>query len=158
MAITFEHGIDLPHSPHEVFTLLDDYSKVPLWLKRCEGVAKQGTGPNKVGDKLRYAYNEAGRHGLMDGVITAYETDRHMAYRYFDKMMAVAVEFRMAPNGEGTRLTHRIEITPHSFMAKLMTPMFRMKLPRQTVQTMENVRALLARSSVVALSEAERQH
>jgi hypothetical protein len=108
-------------------------------------VAKQSSGPNKVGDKLRYAYCESGRHGLMDGVITAYEPDSHMAYRYYDKMMQVIVEFRMEPNGEGTRLTHFIDITPHSFMAKLMSPMFKMKLPKQTVQTMENIRALLAK-------------
>ena len=148
MAISFQHGIDLPQSPHQVFTLLADYSKVPLWLKRCEGVAKQGSGPNKVGDKLRYAYCEGGRHGLMDGVITAYEEDRHMAYRYYDKMMQVIVEFRMEPNGEGTRLTHHIDITPHSFMAKLMSPMFKMKLPKQTIQTMENIRALLAKEAI----------
>ncbi len=150
MAISFTHGIDLPQSPHQVFTLLADYSKVPQWLKRCEGVAKQGSGPNKVGDKLRYAYCEGGRHGLMDGVITAYEQDSHMAYRYYDKMMAVFVEFRMEPNGEGTHLTHNIEITPHSFMAKLMSPMFKMKLPKQTVHTMENIRALLAKEAVQA--------
>jgi hypothetical protein len=33
-------------------------------------------------------------------------------------------------------------------MAKLMSPMFRMKLPKQTVQTMENIRALLAKETV----------
>ncbi|ESQ93883.1 SRPBCC family protein [Asticcacaulis benevestitus] len=148
MTIAFEHGIELPQPPHQVFALLADYSKVPLWLKRCEGVAKASSGPNKVGDKLRYAYCESGRHGLMDGVITAYDQDRHMAYRYFDKMMAVVVEFHMEPSGEGTRLTHLIDITPHSFMAKLMSPVFKMKLPKQTIQTTENIRDLLAKEAV----------
>ncbi len=144
MAIIFEHSIEVPQSPHVVFTLLDDYTKVPLWLKRCEGVAKQGNGPHQVGDKLRYAYHEGGKRGVMDGIIVAFEPDQHMSYKYYDKMMQVAVEFRMAPSEEGTRLTHRIDITPHSFMAKLMTPLFKMRLPKQTRQTMENIRALLA--------------
>lgn len=147
MAIVFEHGIDLPQSPHQVFTLLDDYSKVPLWLKRCEGVAKQGTGPSKVGDKLRYAYCESGKHGLMDGVIVALEEDRLLSYKYYDKMMMVNVDFRMAPTGEGTHLVHHIEITPHSFLARLISPLWRMKLPKQTVATMENLRKLLASES-----------
>ena len=147
MAIVFEHDMELPQTPGQVFGFLDDYSKVPLWLKRCEGVAKQGKGPNTVGDKLRYAYCEGSRHGVMDGVIVAYTQDRHMRYRYYDKMMQVMVEFRIEPQGEGARLIHRIEITPHSFMAKLKTPLFRMRLPRQTLQTMENIRRLLAQES-----------
>ncbi|ESQ75174.1 SRPBCC family protein [Asticcacaulis sp. AC402] len=150
MAIAFEHSIDLPQSPAEVFGVLDDYKKTPLWLNRCEGVAKQGTGPNKVGDKLRYAYCEHGKHGLMDGVIVTQDPDSRLSYKYYDKMMQVFVDFRLEPDGTGTRLTHRIEITPHSFMAKLMSPMFRMKLPGQTVAAMEALRALLARESAAA--------
>ena len=144
MTIAFEHSIDLPQTPYQVFAVLDDYKKVPLWLKRCEGVAKQGTGPNKVGDKLRYAYCEAGRHGLMDGVIVTQDENQRLSYKYYDKMMQVFVDFRMEPSESGTRLTHRIEITPNSFMAKLMAPMIRMKLPQQTISAMESLRQLLA--------------
>lgn len=150
MAIVFEHGIDLPQSPHQVFTLLDDYSKVPLWLKRCEGVAKQGTGPSKVGDRLRYAYCQNGKHGLMDGVIVALEPDKLLSYKYYDKMMMVNVDFRMSPTDSGTHLVHRIEIKPHSFLAKLMSPMWRMKLPKETITTMESLRKLLASESLAA--------
>lgn len=148
MAIAFEHSIQLPQSPHQVFAVLDDYKKVPLWLKRCEGVAKQGAGPNKVGDKLRYAYCEAGRHGLMDGIIVAQDEDSRLSYKYYDKMMQVFVEFRMEPLDEGTKLTHRIEIKPNSFIAKLMSPLIRMKLPKQTVSAMESLRQLLASDQV----------
>ncbi len=150
MAIEFEHGIDVPQSPQTVFALLDDFKKVPLWLKRCEGVAKQGQGANAVGDKLRYAYKEGGHHGVMDGVIEAHEPDQHLRYRYYDKMMQVIVDFRMEPNGEGTHLVHRIEITPHSFMAKLMAPMFRGMIPKQTITAMECVRKLLAEEAMAA--------
>ncbi len=151
MAIVHEHSLHLPQTPHEVFAFLDDYSKVPLWLEKCEGVAKQGSGPNKAGDKLRYAYNESGKHGLMDGVILTHESDREMTFRYYDKMMSVFVAFHMAPDDlGGTRLTHRIEITPNSFMAKLMTPLFKMRLPKQTVTTMEKLKAYLARQAVAA--------
>jgi len=151
MPAVFEHAIDVPEPPHQVFALLDDYSKVPLWLKRCEGVAKQGTGPTKIGDKLRYAYCEGGKHRLMDGVVTAFEQDSLLSYKYFDKMMMVLIDFRMAPNEDGgTHLVHRIEITPHSFMAKLMMPLIRMKLPQQTIEAMESLRKLLAREAVAA--------
>ena len=147
MAIVFEHGIDLPQSPHQVFTFLDDFKKVPLWLKRCEGVAKEGPGPNKVGDKLRYAYREGNHHGVMDGNIVIYEADRSLGYKYYDAMFSVAVDFHMEPradNAEGTRLVHRIEIKPHSLMAKLIGFSVRSRIPKQTKMAMENIRSLLA--------------
>jgi len=147
VSIVFEHTVDLPQPPHEVFAFLDDFKKVPLWLKRCEGVAKCGQGPNREGDKLRYAYFEGGRHRIMDGVITGHEADRRLAYRYFDKLMQVFIEFRMEPTETGTRLFHRVEIVPHYWLAKLLAPMFRMRLPRQTKEAMEGMRAMLAAGS-----------
>ena len=150
MAIVFEHGIDLPQSPHQVFLFLDDFKKVPLWLKRCEGVAKEGHGPNKVGDKLRYAYREGNHHGVMDGDIVTYEADRRLGYKYYDAMFSVAVDFRMEPKtggGEGTRLIHRIEIKPHSLMAKLIGFSVRNRIPKQTKTAMENIRILLAQDA-----------
>jgi carbon monoxide dehydrogenase subunit G len=148
MAIVFEHGIDLPQTPQQVFVFLDDFKKVPLWLKRCEGVAKEGHGPNKVGDKLRYAYREGNHHGVMDGNIVGYEAGRHLSYKYYDAMFSVAVEFRIEPKaGEGTRLTHRIEIKPHSLMAKIIGLSVKGRIPKQTVAAMENIRALLAQQA-----------
>ncbi|MGZ3299141.1 MAG: SRPBCC family protein [Asticcacaulis sp.] len=148
MAIVFEYGINLPQPPHQVFAFLDDFKKVPLWLKRCEGVAKEGPGPNKKGDKLRYAYREAGHHGVMDGTIIAHEPDRHLSYEYYDRMMSVAVDFRIDPREEGARLTHRIEIRPHSLMARMMSPFMRGMIPSQTVMAMENIRGLLAKEGM----------
>lgn len=149
MAIVFEHGIDLPQAPHQVFGLLDDFSRVPQWLKRCEGLAKQGQGPNAEGDKLRYAYCEGGRHGVMDGVIVTREDGRRLTCRYYDRMFQVVVDFMVSRNDDGTtHLVHHIEITPNSFMAKLMAPMIRGKLPQQTISSMENLRLLLAAETV----------
>ncbi len=145
MVIVFEHGIDLPQSPAQVFAVLDDFSRLPQWLKRCEGLAKQGPGPNAAGDKLRYAYCEGGRHGVMDGVIVAHEPGRRLTCRYYDKMFQVTVDFMVSSgDGGGTHLIHHIEIKPNSFMAKLMAPMIRARIPQQTIGSMEALRGLLA--------------
>ncbi len=145
MAIVFEHGIDLPQPPSAVFALLDDFSQLPKWLKPCEGLAKLGTGPNAAGDKLRYAYAQGGRHGVMDGVIVAREPERRLTCKYYDRLFTVVVDFRVADGeGGGTRLVHHIEITPNSFMAKLMSPLIRGQLPRQTIDSMQALRQLLA--------------
>ncbi len=143
MAIIYEHSVDLPTTPDAVFVFLDDFLKVPLWLTRCEGVAKCGQGPNKLGDKLRYAYHEGGKHRIMDGVITGHDEGQLLSYRCFDKMMQVMVEFRIAPTDAGAHLTHRVEIIPQSLLAKILSPMFKYKLPKQTTEALENVRRIL---------------
>ena len=84
-----------------------------------------------------------------DGNIVAYEADRRLGYKYYDAMFSVAVDFHIEPRAsgdEGTRLTHRIEIKPHSLMAKVMGVMVRGRVPKQTVNAMENIRTLLAQT------------
>ncbi len=145
MAISYEHGIDVPQSPAEVFAVLDDFSRLPSWLKPCEGLAKQGAGPNQAGDKLRYAYVQGGRHGVMDGVIVARDDGHRLCCKYYDRLFTVVVDFRVAAGeGGGAHLIHRIEITPNAFMARLMSPFIRGGLPKQTKESMENLRRLLA--------------
>lgn len=149
MAIVFEHGIDLPQPAAQVFAVLDDFSQLPKWLKPCEGLAKLGSGPNAAGDKLRYAYVQGGRHGVMDGMILAREENQRLTCKYYDRLFTVVVDFRLGDGGNGgTHLIHHIEITPNSFMAKLMSPLIRGSLPKQTIDSMEALRRLLAAETV----------
>lgn len=145
MAIVFEHAIDVPQAPARVFAVLDDFSVLPKWLKPCTGLAKQGTGPNKTGDRLRYAYVQGRRHGVMDGIIVARDEDRRLCCKYYDRMYQVVVDFRVSAREDGgSHLVHHIEITPNAFMAKLMAPLIKGALPRQTRESLECLRALLA--------------
>ena len=148
MPIVVEHGIDLNQPPHEVFAFLDDFKRVPTWLKRCEGVAKLGQGPNKAGDKLRYAYYEGGKHRIMDGVISTYEPNRQLSYRYYDKMMQAFIDFHLEPQGTGTRLIHRVELVPNSLLCKLLLPLFKAKLPKQTKEAMADLKAILSQEKL----------
>ena len=144
MSIPFDHTIDVPQDPAAVFAFLDDLSLTPQWLGPCVGLEKLSPGPNAVGDKLKYEHEQGGRRGVMDGEITARESGKRLAFRYWDSSFEVVIDFRMEPSGNGTRLTHLIDITPKSFMTKLMTPMIRGALPKQTTDAMEKVREMLA--------------
>lgn len=144
MSIPFEHTLDVPQDSLTVFAFLDDLSLTPQWLGPCISLTKMSPGPNAVGDKLRYEHEQAGRRGVMDGEITARDPGSRLAYRYWDSSFEVTTEFRMAPAGSGTRLTHLIVITPLSFMTKMMAPMIRGALPKQTIDAMEKVKEMLA--------------
>jgi len=147
MSIQFQHTIDLPQPPSQVFAVLDDVSQTPKWLVRCTGIEVLSPGPLAPGTKLRYSYREGGRAGTMDGQVTDRTPDENLLFSYDDKMMHVDVHFALAPNNSGTRLTHTIDITPKTFMAKLFSPLIRRALPKQTIDAMKSLRSLLSNLS-----------
>jgi len=143
MPIVFQHAIDVAQTPEQVFAIVDDVARTPEWLERCTGIEKLTPGPNAAGTKLRYAFRDGGRTGIMEGVITTRVPNEHLAFRYDDPMMAVTVDFRMQRQGPGTHLVHTIEITPKTFAGKVFSPLIRRQLPKQTITAMHKLRALL---------------
>jgi carbon monoxide dehydrogenase subunit G len=115
--------IDVARPPAEVFAFLDDIRQTPKWLTRCTNIEQTTSGPKAVGTKLRYSYQEQGRSGTMDGVVSEYEKDRRLAMAFTDPMMDVRVGFQVEPAAGGSRIVHEVEIEPRNFMAKMMTPM-----------------------------------
>lgn len=146
-SIRFEHTIEIPQGTEVVFLVLDDVSRTPQWLARCTGIEKLTPGENAVGARLRYSYREGGRSGVMEGEITARIPNERLTFHYRDSMMDAVVDFRIARNGSGARLTHAIDIAPKTFFARLFAPMIRKQLPNQTITAMETLRKLLVSSS-----------
>jgi carbon monoxide dehydrogenase subunit G len=143
MPIRYEHTIHVARPPERVFALIDDVGQTPRWLARCTGIEKLDPGENHVGTRLRYAYKDGGRTGVMDGSITERKPNERLTLHYQDKMMAVVVDFRLAPGGDGTELTNAFEITPRTFLAKLFSPFIRHGLPTQTLTAMTAMKKLL---------------
>ena len=146
MSIHFSHTLDIGHEPGKVFALLDDLAMTPKWLERCTGIEKLSSEPNAVGTRLRYSYREGGRTGTMDGEIVTRVPDERLTFRYGDKMMDVSVDFHVTSAAAGARLTHTIDITPKTVLAKVFAPFIRRGLPRQTITAMERLRTLLDQS------------
>ena len=137
----YAHTETIAAPPETVFAILDDTSRTPEWLSRCTGIDKLTDGPNRVGTQLRYHYKDAGRAGSMEGEIIAHEPGRHLAMRYLDRMMDVTVDFRTAPQGTGTALTHETAIAPKG-LGKVFTPMIKRSLPKQTLDAMAKLKAI----------------
>jgi uncharacterized protein YndB with AHSA1/START domain len=147
MPIHFDHSIEVPHPPAQVFAILDDVTQTPKWLARCTGIELLTPGPLAVGSKLRYSYRDGRRSGVMDSEVAERIPDQRLSFRYEDKMMLVGVHFNLKPAGtRGTRLTHAIDLSPKTFFCKLLSPLIRKQLPKQTMAAMEAIRALLASS------------
>jgi uncharacterized protein YndB with AHSA1/START domain len=143
VAVHFEYTIEIAKPPATVFALLDDVSRTPKWLSRCTKIEKLDPGPNAVGTRLRYDYLQGRRPGTMDGSIAAYAAPDHIAFRYNDKQFDVTIDFMLAALTTGTKLTQKVDIVPSSLVGRLLQPLIRRVLPKQTIKDLEKFRALI---------------
>jgi uncharacterized protein YndB with AHSA1/START domain len=137
----YTHTLDIAAAPEQVFAVLSDTDLTPQWQPRCTRIDKLTEGPVQQGTALRYFYKDGRREGQMEGRVTAAEPGR-FAMTYADKMMTVDVDFSGAASTAGTRLTHTIHIQPSGF-ARIFTPFITRTLPKQTVTSMERLKALV---------------
>ena len=143
MPVRYEHVEIVRTSPDRAFAAIDDLPLTSNWLPPCVSLEKVGSGPNAPGDKLRYVYKQGGKTGEMSGEIIARTPGQRLHCKYFDSAFNVSVDLRVAPNAEGALTTHIIEITPNRFLAKLMSPMIRLGLGKQTREAAANLKKLL---------------
>jgi hypothetical protein len=147
MPIRYQHTETIRTTPERAFAAIDDLPLTAKWLPPCVSLEKVGSGPNAPGDKLRYVYKQGGKTGEMAGEIMARTPGERPHCKYFDNLFDVSVDLRVAAASDGTLTTHIIEITPKSFMAKLMSPLIRLGLGKQTREAAANLKKLLESKS-----------
>jgi hypothetical protein len=143
MQIRYEHTETIRTTPERAFAAIDDLPLTAKWLPPCVSLEKVGSGPNAPGDKLRYVYKQGGSQGEMAGEILTRIPGQRLHCKYFDSMMEVSVDLHVAAAPEGTLTTHIIEITPKRFLGKLLSPLIRLGLGKQTRQAAANLKKLL---------------
>ena len=62
---------------------------------------------------------------------------------YNDSMFDVSVDLRVSAKGGETLTKHMVEITPKTFGGKLMSPLIRFGLKKQTRDAAKNLKNLL---------------
>jgi hypothetical protein len=130
-------------TPQIAFAAIDDLPLTAQWLPPCVSLEKVGSGPNAPGDTLLYVYKQGGKTSKMDGEIIARTPGERLHCKYFDAMFDVSVDLRVSATSDGTLTTHIIEITPKTIVAKLMSPLIRLGLGKQTRDAAANLKKLL---------------
>ena len=143
MAIRYEHAEWILVSPDRAFALIDDLSQAAKWLPPCVSLEKMGTGPNAVGDKLKYVFKQGRRIDEMQGEIIARVSGERLYCRYWDATFEVSVDLRVAPAAGGALTTHIVEITPKRLFFKLLSPLIGFGLKKQTLDAAANLKKLL---------------
>lgn len=143
MPIRYQHVETVATSPDRAFAVIDDLPSTAKWLPPCVSLAKVGDGPNAPGDKLRYVFEQGGRRGEMAGEILDRVPGERLHCRYRDSAFEVRVDMRVAAAAGGTLTTHIIEITPKTLSGKLMSPLIRLGVGKQTRDAAANLKKLL---------------
>lgn len=149
MKISHGQHAFLPRDPAQVFRVIDDFSSTHQWLSRCIRLQRSGEGENQVGDPLRFFYQGVARDGVMAGVIVSRRPLENLSCEYVASRFKVLVDFSMRPHGNGTYLTHTIDITAGSLLARLVAPLIRRAASRQVRDAMAGLRAYLLRSHAI---------
>ena len=143
MPIRFQHIETIRTNPERAFAAIDDLPLTAKWLPPCVSLTKVGSGPNAPGDKLRYVYKQGGRQCEMDGEIVARTPGERLHCKYGDHAFDVSVDLRVAAAPVGALTTHIIEITPKTWVCKLMSPLIRLGIGKQTRAAAANLKKLL---------------
>ena len=149
MKISHGQHAFLPRDPAQVFRVIDDFSSTHQWLSRCIRLQRSGEGENQVGDPLRFFYQGVARDGVMAGVIVSRRPLENLSCEYVASRFKVLVDFSMRPHGNGTYLTHTIDITAGSLLARLAAPLIRRAASRQVRDAIAGLRAYLLRSHAI---------
>ncbi len=143
MPIHFQHEEIIRTTPERAFAAIDNLSLTADWLPPCVSLTKEGDGPNAIGDKLRYVYKQGGKQAEMAGKILARVPGERLHCMYNDSMFDVSVDLRVSAKAGETLTTHTVEITPKTFAGKLMSPLIRLGLKKQTRDAAKNLKKLL---------------
>jgi carbon monoxide dehydrogenase subunit G len=124
MTITYTQHIAAPIE--RVFAWVDDEEKLRAWMDGLEEtIDPEGRGrERRVGTRFRQRIREGGRLVEYEGEVTAYEKPRHIGVRIGNAMFACEVDYRFAPEGQGTRLDYRAEFLYRHWLARVMGALF----------------------------------
>ncbi len=143
MSIRYQYVETVATSPEQAFAAIDDLPLTAKWLPPCVSLSKVGDGPNAPGDKLRYVYRQGGRQDEMMGEILERIPGERLHCKYSDRMFDVSVDLCVAAAPGGAVTTHIIEIIPKTLLGKLMSPLIRLGLGKQTRDAAANLKKLL---------------
>jgi len=143
MTVSYQHEVIIHRMPAEVFAVIDDLPQTAKWLPPCVSLEKVGDGPSAEGDALHYVYRQGSKTAEMAGRILARQQDARLHCLYSDAMFDVSVDLQVATHAEGTLSSHQITMTPKTLFGRLLQPLIRLGLGKQTRDAATNLKTLL---------------
>jgi uncharacterized protein YndB with AHSA1/START domain len=139
----FEHTVEVPRPPEEVFPWLLEQDKVPRWTGHLERY-EQLDGALGAGSRVRQVLEISGRTIDVELEITRYEPPAAAETRFETNGIKVVSTYALRPNGAGTRLTQSLEAKAGGFTAKMLLPVVQPRLEQKLTEDLERLREVIS--------------
>jgi uncharacterized protein YndB with AHSA1/START domain len=133
MSLSFHERIEARRTPAECFAFVDDFANTPRWNKLCVALQREGS-DLREGGGLLYTYKQGQRTGVMQGLIVERDPPRRLLLEFGDRLFRIEIGFRFDAIPGGTRIEHTLQLEPRSLLTKLLSPLLRLQMKRQTAQ------------------------
>ena len=143
MSMQFTESVEVRRTPAQCFACVDDFANAPRWNDLCVALQREGSDARESGG-LVYTFKQGSRQGVMHGEIVERDPPRRLLLRFGDRSFQIEVEFRFDAIPGGTRIEHRMQVEPRSFLSRLMSPLLRKVMAKQTKKQAEALAGLLA--------------
>ena len=140
---SFEHTVEIPRPPEEVFPWLLEQDKVPRWTGHLERY-EQLDGAIGTGSRVRQVLEISGRTIDVELEITRYDPPRGAETRFETNGIKVVTEYALQGNGAGTRLTQSLEAKAGGLGGRMLLPVVQPRLEQKLTEDLERLREELS--------------
>jgi carbon monoxide dehydrogenase subunit G len=126
----------------EVFAVVQDVTRTPLWTPGLSEVRRTSGGPLGVGATMVYVGTFLGRRYESPVACTGFAENKQLTTTTTGGPFHLEVDQTLEPAGAGTKLTFRCQADSHGFF-KLAEPLVIRLAKRQAETGGENLKALL---------------
>ncbi len=140
---SFEHTVEIPRPPEEVFPWLLEQDKVPRWTGHLERY-EQLDGALGTGSRVRQVLEISGRTIDVELQITRYDPPRGAETRFETNGIKVVTEYGLQANGAGTRLTQSLEAKAGGLGGRMLLPVVQPRLEQKLTEDLERLREVLS--------------
>lgn len=138
----FKFSEYIAKSPRLVFAVISNPTEATNFLDNIAASEKLTDGPIAVGTRFRETRVIGGKEATADLCITTYEPDTHVAVTSQAEGITVTYHYRLAPEGDGTRLDWLCELEAGG-LRKMMLPLVAAIMKKEDGDHLERLKIYL---------------
>lgn len=132
------YTIEIDAPPAQVFQWLEDPERLKQWLPNLVENERDASTATGTGSKFRQVYVENGRRMEMQGEVTQFERNRHLACDIRGEVFDLFVDYRLEDLGGRTRLTQESEVRFRNAMMRIVGAVLKPLMKKSSMKQLES--------------------